>query len=170
MIELLTDNYSKSKYPRQENPINSAIPFIEQMAKEVNLKSKKIQKQFYRELSVICAIATPILSMKKAHAETTMITPMLESGSGLGILPPEIMDILKQLILALGTLSIAVAMLLLMVSGVYRMIGQREKSIRWNTDVLKGFGQVLLAPVIILVLVTIVRLVFGNVRGLEAFF
>ena len=86
--------------------------------------------------------------------------PLLEKSHGIELLPPEVIDILKQLILAFGTVSVALAILFLMGAGIYRMIGNERKAREWSVNVIKGFGQVLLAPVIILILTTLTALIF----------
>jgi len=113
----------------------------------------------------------PLLAPTKiTQAQEITSFPLLEKSHGIELLPPEVIDILKQLILAFGTVSVALAILFLMGAGVYRMIGNERKAREWSVNVIKGFGQVLLAPVIILILTTLTALIFKNVRGLDAFF
>lgn len=103
----------------------------------------------------------PILAPTKiTHAQEMTNFPLLEKSHGIELLPPEVIDILKQLILAFGTVSVALAILFLMGAGIYRMIGNERKAREWSVNVIKGFGQVLLAPVIILILTTLTALIF----------
>lgn len=146
-------------------------PFIEELTKEVKLLPKKVQKRFYSKLKKLSLLIIPILvPTKLTHAQEITNFPLLEKSHGIELLPPEVIDILKQLILAFGTVSVALAILFLMGAGVYRMIGNERKAREWSVNVIKGFGQVLLAPVIILILTTLTALIFKNVRGLDAFF
>lgn len=157
------------KTERKENA--QFIPFIEELTKEVNLLPKKARHRFYSKLKRLSLLIIPILAPTKiTHAQEMTNFPLLEKSHGIELLPPEVIDILKQLILAFGTVSVALAILFLMGAGVYRMIGNERKAREWSVNVIKGFGQVLLAPVIILILTTLTALIFKNVRGLDAFF
>jgi len=155
----------------ERNEKDEFIPFIEELTKEVTLLTKKAQHQFYTKLKKLSLMIIPLLAPTKiTHAQEITSFPLLEKSHGIELLPPEVIDILKQLILAFGTVSVALAILFLMGAGVYRMIGNERKAREWSVNVIKGFGQVLLAPVIILILTTLTALIFKNVRGLDAFF
>jgi len=156
---------------RMKRNTEQIAPFIEELTKEVKLLPKKVQIRFYTKLKKLSLLIIPILaSTKITHAQEITNFPLLEKSHGIELLPPEVIDILKQLILAFGTVSVALAILFLMGAGVYRMIGNERKAREWSVNVIKGFGQVLLAPVIILILTTLTALIFKNVRGLDAFF
>lgn len=147
------------------------IPFINNLTKEVNTLPIKKKKKFYNILQTTTIALIPMLySTKKVHAQQMSNYPLLSNSKELELLPPEILDILKQLIMACETISVALAIIFLMGAGIYRMIGNKAKAREWTVDIIKGFGQILLAPVIILVLASLTALVFKNVRGLEAFF
>lgn len=155
----------------KRNKADQTLTFIEELTKEVTMQPKKIQQRFYAKLKKLSLLIIPILApVKIAHAQEMTGFPLLEKSQGIELLPPEIIDILKQLILAFGTVSVALAILFLMGAGVYRMIGNERKASEWSVNVIKGFGQVLLAPVIILILTTLTALIFKNVHGLNMFF
>lgn len=144
--------------------------FIEEVVKEVSRQPSYIQKRFIKTALKTLLLSLPLLATTKAHAQTPVGFPILEKSSQSSIIPTEISGILMEIIFAAGALSVALAMLCLIVAGVYRMIGQTEKAQKWSVDIIKGLGQVLLAPIVILVLVTLASLVFKNVPGLERFF
>lgn len=144
----------------------SVSTFIETIAKEVKSQPKSVQKRFYKILKVTYLSAIPLLVTSKAHANY----PLLDGSYESKILPSEIVDILKEIILAAGVIGVLFAILLLMISGGYRMIGQRDKAQSWSKDIIGGLGMVLLSPVIILILVTLTSLIFRNVPGLDIFF
>lgn len=139
--------------------------FIERIETEVKSKPKSVQKRFYKILKSTYLSAIPLLVASKAHADY----PLLDSKYESKLLPVEITEILKELILVAGSLGILFAMLCLMAAGIYRIIGQRSRAQSWSKDIIGGLGQILLAPVIILILVTLTNLIFGNV-GLDIFF
>lgn len=115
------------------------------------------------------AIILPFLMPMQVHAQGEGF-PLLEGSEGVELLPPEITELLIQLIVACGVIGVAFAIICLMIAGGYRMVGQTDKARLWSVDIIKGLGQVLLAPVIIFLLVTITGLIFKNVPGLGLFF
>ena len=152
---------------------DTASDFIEKFVKEVNGKPKQVRERFYKILTATYLIALPSLIPMNANAQTQAVNlgvPMIDKANSLEILPPEIVTILLQLVVAAGVIGVVFAILCLMVAGGYRMIGQSDKARNWSTDIIKGLGQVLLAPVIILLLVTLVSMMFKKVPGLSVFF
>jgi hypothetical protein len=145
-------------------------PFLQTLAKEVKSQPLVVRKKFIKLLQRTQLLIAPLLIAPKAHAEENINFPLLEKAYGLDILPDEIVTILIQLIIGCGILGVAFAILCLMIAGGYRMIGQSDKAQMWSVDIIKGLGQVLLAPVIILLLVTVTALVFRNIPGLDIFF
>lgn len=148
----------------------STSDFIDAIAKEVEKKPKSVQKRFFKILRNSYLLVIPLLTTQKAHAAGATNIPLFDKAYSLDILPQEIVTILIQLIVAAGILGVAFAMLCLMVAGGYRMIGQTDKARNWSSDIIRGLGQILLAPVIILILVTLTSLIFRNVPGLDIFF
>lgn len=146
-------------------------PFMQAMIKEVSNQPYIVQKKLVRLLQKTQLLLAPFLVAPKAHAEGGDIQfPILEKAYGLDILPDEVVNILIQLIVGCGILGVAFAILCLMIAGGYRMIGQTDKARLWSVDIIKGLGQILLAPVIILLLVTVTALIFRNIPGLDTFF
>lgn len=144
--------------------------FIEEIAKEVEMKPKAVQKRFFKILRNTHLLVTPLLvTTQKAHAEQMNI-PIIDKAYSLEILPDEIVTILLQLIIAGGILGAIFATLCLMVAGGHLMIGNKDKSRGMTTDTIKGLGQILLAPVIIIILWTLTSSLFRNVPSLEVFF
>lgn len=154
-----------SKYSSKED----SFSFMESLIEEVNIHPKKTQLKIMKSLQMISISLIPLLHTNQ-NASASILQPLLDSSKTIEILPPEIIDILMQLILACGTIAVALAMILMSVAGIYWMLGNKVKSKQWTEDIIKGFGQVLLAPVIILILASLTVLLFKNVHGLEAFF
>jgi len=170
-VRQMTLNWRGSELKEERKEVDRILPFIKELTKEVTKQPKKIQQRFFAKLKRLSLLIIPILAPTKiAHAQEIISFPFLGKPQGLELLPPEIIDILKQLILAFGTVSVALAILFLMGAGIYRMIGNERKASEWSVNVIKGFGQVLLAPVIILILTTLTALIFKNVHGLNIFF
>lgn len=162
-IDNLSEGFTTIKY--KKNPM---MPFMEDVAREVKMLTKKKQKKFKKLITVSLGIILPFISTEMASAQT-MDFPMV-GGGGNEFLPPEIMKILVQLILALGIFGVLLAMGALMAVGAYRMVGNQSKAVAWSKNIIGGLGQVLLAPVIILILTSIVVLLFGNIPQLSIFY
>lgn len=145
-------------------------PFIQAVVKEVNQQPLIVKKRFIQLMQKTQLLLIPFISTTQVHAEERITFPLLEKAYGLDILPDEVVTIIIQLIIGCGILGVAFAILCFMIAGGYRMIGQADKARMWSVDIIKGLGQILLAPVIILLLVTITSLVFRNIPGLDLFF
>ena len=173
------DSYSTVQVDlnKEEDMMNDTIiPFIKMIEEEVKLLPKKRQKRFFNMIRVSSMMIIPLAIAKNANAQ--MITtsakpiniPFIENQQGLSILPPEIFQLLIQLIGGAMMLGSLVAILLLIAAGTFKMLGQSEKAKRWTTEILKGFGITLLAPAIIILLVAITSLVLGGIDGLDVFY
>lgn len=154
----------------KESRVKPISTFIEELVKEVKMQPKATQKKFIKTAQKTLLMFLPLSISMKAHAQTPVGFPILEKSSQSQLIPTEISELLMEIIFSAGALAVALAILCLIIAGVYRMIGQREKAQRWSIDVIHGLGQVLLAPIAILILVTLASLVFRNVPGLERFF
>lgn len=95
---------------------------------------------------------------------------LAEQITQMGILPLEMVDLLINIITACGILGVLLAMICLMVAGGFRMMGQLERAKKWSVDVVKGLGQILLAPVIILILSLITTSSLNGIEGLDLFY
>lgn len=175
-MEHLIEKYSTKTFSRKDylkknvDSDNFYTPFINDIVKEVKQQPLRVQKKFYRLLTGVQAFAIPMMAATKAHAQENIDFPLLEKAYGLDILPDEIVTILVQVIIGCGILGVAFAMICLMVAGGYRVMGNRDKASTWSEDIIKGLGQILLAPVIILILVTLTGFMFQNIPGLDIFF
>lgn len=150
----------------QEIVLQENVPsFIELAIKEVNQLSF-IQKRKLQHLLTLSLLLIP----SQVSAQEDIKFPLLKKAYGLDILPDDIVTILIELIIGCGIIGVALSILCLMIAGGYRMLGQTDKARTWSVDIIKGLGQILLAPVIILILVTVTGLVFHNIPGLELFF
>lgn len=196
----LKDGVSRTTYTkRDKKETNQFTPFIQSIVKEVSNLSHQRRAKFYKKLVQVSSIVIPLMATKNAYAQAmpTMTSPFVPSAlqrqtqvpayadqsqmasvdvslmdkvKGLDILPPEIVDVLVKLVIACGILGILLAMLCLIASGVMMTIGQREKASKLSGDAIRGLGQILLAPVIVIILVTITSLALGGIDGLNLFY
>lgn len=170
-VDSLIESSSVTRFSKKQQQINDEIiPFIEDIEKEVRKLPQVKRMKFQKLITLSYAIILPFIPIEIASAESTQMNFPLISGKGNEFLPPEVMQILVKLILALGTLGVLLAIGCLMVAGAIRMLGNQKKAYVWSKDIISGLGQILLSPVIILILTTIVALLFSNVPSLNIFY
>ncbi len=170
-IDNLTESSSITRYSRSEIKVNNNItPFIQEIEKEVKKLPHIKRIKFQKILMVSYMALLPFLPMGLTNAQALETNFPLIGRGGNEFLPPEVMQILVKLILALGTLGVILAIGCLMVAGAMRMLGNQQKAQIWSKNIIGGLGQILLSPVIILILTTIVALLFRNVPALNIFY
>lgn len=153
------------------NEKEKLIPFIRRMKEEVRKQPKSQRKAIIKHLQVMAASLVVVLqTSEKTQAQTLQVYQSEGMSMKSDLLPPEITDILKQLILACEGVAILLACIFLIISGIYWMMGNKTKSKQWTEDIIKGLGLTVLAPVTIMLLVKIVSIVFKNTPVLEGFF
>lgn len=162
-IDQLTEGYSKLEVKK------SITPFMEDVIKEVKDYSKKDKKKMLRIIQGITVLLIPQMFIQKTQAQT-ISTQLIPTNVQSDIIPPEVMDIMSQLISSAGKIGILLAILLLIVTGILKMLGQSAKARKMSVDIIKGFGQVMLAPIIILLISMLTRLMLGGIDGLDFFF
>lgn len=164
LINALNDVYVTKRIVVRED--NSFENFSKSIVKEVeSYSTKKRRKLLTITSGILTVLTTMTLSSQMARAENVV---QVDYNSDL--IPSEIGEILTQLINFAGKIGILIAILLMIIAGCLKMFGQSEKARKWSVDIIKGFGQILLAPLIIMILVTLTRLLLGNVDGLKPFF
>lgn len=173
------ESYSRSHYKvnkKQDLVNDTVIPFIQLIEEEVKLLPKKKQKKYFNLLRIIVMSAVPLTLTKTTNAQMIQTSakpiniPFIENKSGLGILPPDIFQILIQLIGGAMMLGSLIAILLLIVAGGFKMAGQSDKAKKWITEIIKGLGIILLAPALIVLLVAITSMTLSGIDGLDIFY
>ena len=175
-LDIFNSGYSKSSY-RVKSSIERSdslegSTFMEGIVKEVKALPLKKQMQFHKLLLKTSMVAIPLMMVSNQASAQTIAVDMgiLGKAKELDILPTEILQLLMQIIVACGILGILLSMICLIIAGGHRMIGNTSKARSWSIDIIKGLGQILLAPLAIGVLVTLTSLVLGNIEGLNFFY
>lgn len=83
------------------------------------------------------------------------------------ILDPQLKSTILMVMAVVVTLSIAAAIIAAMLAGGWKMFFGGNQADAWSLNILKGFSQVLLAPVIIGIIVLLFSLLFGNLPFFE---
>lgn len=172
------ESYSTSHYKinKKQDTVDTVIPFIKLIEEEVKLLPKKKQKKYFNLLRIMSLTAIPLTVAKNTNAQMiqTSTKPInisfIENKGGLGILPPDIFEILIQLIGGAMMIGSLIAILLLIVAGGFKMAGQSDKAKKWITEILKGLGIILLAPALIILLVAITSMTLSGIDGLDIFY
>ena len=128
---------------------------VERLQKEVKevptpkLKEwKKTCKRILTSASAMLLIATP------AMAQTTAGVPAL--------LPSDILQVGLYLMGILVATSFVLAMVLYQLAAGSRMFGKKKESSEWINNIIKGYTQVLIGPVIIVAITLVMILLFGS--------
>lgn len=167
----LKDTYSTTSYKNvnKNEDNNSLETFIQSIEEEVKSLPKKRQKKIIKALATIPAMILPFMSSVKTNAQTIQVDFPFLNDKPDSIIPPEIWDILSQLIASAGKIGFLLSILLIAIAGLMIMFGRREKAVVWISEIIKGYGIILVAPILILLLTTLVYLILGN-SGLDMFY
>ncbi|WJV20717.1 hypothetical protein QU593_09905 [Rossellomorea marisflavi] len=142
-------NYSHSSFT--VNTINFPSQIWEEEVKKLTPHQRKANLRIVKSLIASTISFMTLSSRSMAQSSTETVNPM-----GIGGIPQELMEPLLQILAGTLGCSVVFAMILLISSGVMRMLRQREKAIAWNTDIIKGLVQILISIPTISVLYVIV--------------
>lgn len=123
---------------------------IEEEVKKLPKKRKKLLYAVAKSL-LISSISSLII-----------VNPVFAATTSVAIMPPDIMKIGMYLIGICATASTVLAIILAQLAGGYRMLMKSKEATEWTTSILKGYTQVILAPVLILAIAFLAYLLFGN--------
>lgn len=134
---------------KEVKPLETFMTNIQKEVKEVSKKNRKqaikILKATYIAGMITLTIANPTLA-----ATTTVLDPSIMK---------EFIAVMKFVVICSIVVSSALAMLLMMAAGAYRMLRKQKEATAWTTDIIKGYIQCLVAvPLIGLLLYTAVKL------------
>lgn len=133
------------------------VPFIlTNLKEEVGREKKKNLKRFAR----ICKVTITTSALLFGLVSPTMAASIAPVPNA--ILPSDIMKVGVYLIGISMAASTILAIILSQLAGGWRMLRKGEDATKWTTDILKGYTQVILAPVIIVSIAFVVYLLFGN--------
>lgn len=146
------------------------IPTLKREVKKLNKDTiKKYTKICVQTLGIslsLLALASPSLAapIEATTKVVEVISPDLAKSSSDLIMPGDIAKIGLYLIGLGAVVSTVLAILLTQFAGGYRMLRKGKEASEWTTDILKGYTQVILAPVIILSIAFVVYLLFGSFK------
>ncbi|QKE76118.1 hypothetical protein HPK19_25280 (plasmid) [Arthrobacter citreus] len=110
-----------------------------------------------------------ILHIFNATVISLFATTTHVAASSTYTLPMEVTNGLQTLQFTCLAVAGSMATLCLMVSGMLKMLGLQEKMSGWNANILKGLIQVMSAPAVIFVLVSILKILLLLVPGFKSY-
>lgn len=154
----------------KNKPIRSNIIDKEKMKNEVKKEKELFMKNQTKVVTTSSILMSILFTSKSASAEQLFKTQILGKDGQQSAIPSEIIELINQLILASLLVGVGVSAICLVLAGIYKVVGQPDKARTWVTAIIKGFGQILLAPVIIFILVKVTNLLFGEIPALAPYF
>ena len=155
--EFLLRNEPKERVkPIQEN----IHFFLQTYLREVRL-AKPRQKRKYKTLL--------LKTLSVSLSVLVFATPVFAQTPQPTTIPTEVESLLQTIqIICLGLVA-GVATICLMLAGAMRVVGLGEKAKAWSTEILKGTLQVISAPVVVWLLITIVKGILSPLPGFQNF-
>ncbi|MGD7047061.1 hypothetical protein FZC83_02265 [Rossellomorea marisflavi] len=146
-------NYNPTSF--SVNTINFPLKIWEEAVKNLSPKERKTNLKIVKSFIATSISFISLSSRSMAQSSTTeTFDPM-----SIGGIPPELLEPLLQLLAGCLGGAVVLAMILLITSGAMRMLRQKEKAIAWNTDIIKGLVQILVAvPTVGLIYTVVTKL------------
>lgn len=126
---------------------------IQNFKKEVKQLSQKQIKKLKKILKVTIQASVSFL---------ILTNPTLAAGMDTAEFSKELIDLAKWAVFILTVLGVVSAMAFMICAGILRQIRKEKEAKEWTTDIIKGFTQVLVAPIIIGLIFQVVYLLFQD--------
>lgn len=146
-------NINQSSISNNKNEISDFLNLNPE--KEVKQLKKKDKKKILIKAGKLLAMASVSYLMlgTPVFAQAPTSTP---------IMPSDIAKIGMYLIAICAMASTILAIILGQLAGGYRMLGKKKEATEWIDNILRGYAQVILMPVVILTIAFVAYLLFGN--------
>lgn len=178
----LKDGYSSPQSKdikiKSKSDVSEGVLFLARnLEEEVMNGSKKQQKKNIKELrrlltrfaiiattaGIGMATAQPLTAEASSFVTTATNTPTTPE-----ITPSTVMNWGLTIALIVVSIGVAMSISLLAIAGIYLMVTRRRKQVEeWNSDIIKGLVQVLVAIPLIYSLFHLAQTVFRNLPFLE---
>lgn len=156
----LDNNNIKTFIINKKNNVNHIDFLKKSIRREVAKKDRRKLKRYKKICrKSIATFLTAFFLTKNTAMANTVTTKELEELKGV---PEEIFQIGMILIGICVTISTILAIILTQLAGGYRMLQRREEATEWTSDIIRGYTQILLAPVIIIIISLITLLLFKD--------
>jgi hypothetical protein len=132
-----------------EHPEN----FIQTIEREVNQNPNQFKRKIEKW-------KVEVLKLQTTCASLLVLAPQ-------SVIPDEVWKTILTVMIVVFLVGIAIGTICLMLAGIWKTL--RQDSSAWTRDILKGIGQVVLAPVIVALIVIICAYLFGNLPVYKPF-
>lgn len=129
--------------------------FLDQLRVEVIQNPKKARKL----LKILSTTHTVFASM--------LIQTDLVRAAPTNLVPPDITNSILIAIAVIAALGVGIAILSLMIAGMWKMLFGKSRADDWTVNILKGLGQLLGAPILVALIVGIFTLLFSKVPAFQ---
>lgn len=147
----------KKQLNLNENMVNKVDFLLQTLQKEVKIATKQQKKQLTKVLKSTLATTASLL----LFVSPTLAAPMNSPSPDI-IMPADIMQFGMWVIGICAVLGFLLAIVCGQLAGGMRMLRRRKEATEWTTDIIKGFTQVMLAPVIVSLIALVCYLLFSN--------
>lgn len=145
-----------------KSPKNEVFHYKNLIEEVKNLPKKKKIKYAKICLATLTTLASISILGIPTFAETIPLAVEVTTQTG-QILPKDIVDIGKYLIGICAAIGFVLAIILYQLAGGLRMLRKRKEATEWSSDILKGFFQILVAPVLIVTIALVCYLLFSGI-------
>lgn len=139
---------------------------LQEEVKNLKLKQRKryvrIAKATLLTSLSILTFANPLLASAQISTVAVPVLATVANTTPDMIMPADVMKVGVYLIGIFMAISTILSILLYQISGGYRMLRKSKEATEWQSDIIKGFTQTLIAPVIIVTIAFLAYLLFGN--------
>jgi hypothetical protein len=149
--------FTSFKLDQVQSKVSDLAFLVQRMEKEVinqDKKSLKKMKQIFQK-----TLTTSVLFLSLASPA------MAAEPSIIGISPDEIMDLFQEIVFLVIVLGVGLANITMVLAGIYRIVFKKEtakEATKWSIAIMKGFAQVLTAPIILSLIFMIIYWFFGS--------
>mgnify|MGYP001329639591 CR=1 FL=1 len=134
--------------------------FLKTYLEEVKVAKPKQKKKYQSLLLKTASVSLSLL---------VTATPALAQTSSPISIPNEVDSLIQTIQLICLGLIAGVATICLMLAGAMRIVGLGEKAKGWSTEILKGTLQVVSAPVVIWLIITVMKGLLSPLPGFQNF-
>ncbi|WP_338473382.1 TrbC/VirB2 family protein (plasmid) [Niallia sp. XMNu-256] len=147
--------------PKENQTLREEMDFfLQTYLKEVKVAKPKQKRKYQTMILKTLSVSLSVL---------VFATPAFAQTPQPATIPTEVESLLQTIqIICLGLVA-GVATICLMLAGAMRVVGLGEKAKAWSTEIIKGTLQVISAPVVVWLLITIVKGILSPLPGFQNF-
>jgi hypothetical protein len=157
------NQFDKLQINHKKNGSNQSVFTLQNLQEEVKYLNKQKRKKYLKIAKATLLTSVSIFMLVNPLLASAQVPQAITVGTAPDMIMPA--DVMKAGLYLIGiTLAVAVilAIVLYQISGMYRMLRKSKEATEWESDIIKGFSQVLLAPVIVVTIAGLAYLLFAG--------